>query len=205
MRRAPHDNDHLPEIGPEDDTEAPRVLPDRPSKSALKRQMHDLQALGQELSELPESRISRLDLPEPLLDALGEYRRTRSHEGRRRQLQFIGKLMRQTDEAPIREAVAAFKLGSAKETLALHEAERWREELLADDDAVTRWLSRFPDTDAQQLRSLVRSARKDAKAEAADQRRGRSYRELFQLVKAALATGSAEGPGDSEEEEDSDE
>lgn len=160
---------------------------ERPSKSALKRQMHELQSLGQELLDLPEPRIAALNLPEALREALVEYRRTRSHEGRRRQMQLIGKLMRQTDEEPIREAVAAFKLGSAHETLALHEAERWREEFLANDDAVTRWLNRFPATDAQQLRSLVRAARKDAKSEAVDQRRGRSYRELFQLVKAALA------------------
>jgi ribosome-associated protein len=168
----------------DDDTGLP---PERPSKSALKRQMHDLQALGLALSELPESRQAKLDLPEALRDALAEYRRTRSHEGRRRQLQFIGKLMRQADEEPIREAIAAFKLGSATETLALHEAERWREELLASEDAVTRWLASFPATDAQQLRSLVRAARKDAQAEQADQRRGRAYRELFQIVKAALA------------------
>ena len=126
MRRAPQDNNIPPE--PEDDADDDAG---RPSKSALKRQMHSLQSLGQELSELSASRVAKLNLPESLQDALAEYRRTRSHEGRRRQLQFIGKLMRQTDEAPIREAVAAAKLGSAKETLALHEAERWREELLA--------------------------------------------------------------------------
>lgn len=204
MRRAPHDNDHSPDIAPDEAAEVPRLLPERPSKSALKRQMHGLQDLGQELAELPESRVAKLELPESLRDALADYRRTRSHEGRRRQLQFIGKLMRQADEGPIREAVAAFKLGSAKETLALHEAERWREELLADDDAITRWMSRFPETDAQQLRSLVRSARKDAKAEATDQRHGRSYRELFQLIKAALATGSS-GPTDETAHEDDDE
>jgi ribosome-associated protein len=205
MPRAFHDNDHSPDIDPAGSVEEARLLPDRPSKSALKRQMHDLQALGQELSELPESRVDKLDLPESLRDALAEYRRTRSHEGRRRQLQFVGKLMRQADEASIREAVAAYKLGSAKETLALHEAERWREELLADDDAVTRWLSRFPETDAQQLRSLVRAARKDAKAEAPEQRRGRSYRELFQLVKSALAVGSSGSADDPGQEEDNDE
>lgn len=205
MRRAPHDNDHSPGFELGDTADESDLAPNRPSKSALKRQMHDLQALGLELSELPESRVAKLDLPEALRDALAEYRRTRSHEGRRRQLQFIGKLMRQADEGPIREAIAAFKLGSAKETLALHEAERWREELLADDDAVTRWLSRFPETDAQQLRSLVRAARKDAKAESPDQRRGRSYRELFQRVKAALAADSTDAPDEAGQEDDSDE
>lgn len=193
MRRAPVEHDA--ELEPDEGA-------GRPSKSALKRQMHDLQALGQELLDLPESRAARLDLPEPLRDALAEYRRTRSHEGRRRQLQFIGKLMRQADEGPIREAIAAYKLGSAQETLALHEAERWREELLADDGAATRWLNRFPDTDAQQLRSLLRAARKDAQAEAPDQRHGRAYRELFQLVKAALAEAAAATPDQADEHDD---
>lgn len=167
----------------------------RPSKSALKRQMHELQALGLALAELPSSRSDKLDLPEGLRDALAEYHRTRSHEGRRRQLQYLGKLMRQVDPEPIREAVAAFKLGSASESLALHEAERWREELMASDDAVTRWMQAHPDTDAQQLRSLVRAARKDAgKATPADgqgQRHGRAYRDLFQLVKSTLPTGAS--------------
>lgn len=189
MRRAYTAPDTLPVEDVVDDAS------DRPSKSALKRQMHSLQALGQELSELPQSRVTPLNLPESLRDALAEYRRTRSHEGRRRQLQFIGKLMRLTDEAPIREAVAAYKLGSAKETLALHEAERWREELLASDDAVTRWLNAHPATDTQQLRSLVRAARKDAGSDSAEQRHGRAYRELFQLVKASLA-GDAATPAD---------
>lgn len=182
----------------------------RPSKSARKRQMHSLQDLGQELTELPAARVDALGLPESLRDALAEYRRTRSHEGRRRQMQLIGKLMRQADEAPIREAVAAFKLGSAKETLALHHAERWREELLASDDAITRWMSGFPGTDAQQLRSLVRAARKDAKAvlPEGEVRHGRSYRELFQLVKQALAAqarGDAEGEVHTDEEAQGDE
>ena len=200
MRRAPQDNNIPPE--PEDDADDDAG---RPSKSALKRQMHSLQSLGLELSELPASRVAKLDLPEALRDALAEFRRTRSHEGRRRQLQFIGKLMRQTDEAPIREAVAAAKLGSAKETLALHEAERWREELLASDDAITRWLNHFPETDAQQLRSLVRAVRKDAKAESVEQRHGRSYRDMFQLIKTALAASVAPAPDDGEDGEADDE
>ncbi|WP_374428507.1 ribosome biogenesis factor YjgA [Ideonella dechloratans] len=182
----------------------------RPSKSALKRQMHELQALGLALAELPVSRSSKLDLPEQLRDALKEYHRTRSHEGRRRQLQFIGKLMRQIDPEPVREAVAAFKLGSAAETLALHEVERWREELMASDDAVTRWMADHPETDAQQLRNLLRSARKDAgKAAPADgqgQRHGRAYRDLFQLIKSALtAPGTAPAADEDADDEADDE
>lgn len=190
---------HAP-LPPEDEiNDDDNSVDDRPSKSELKRQMHELQALGQALLELPAHRSAVLDLTEGLRDALAEYHRTRSFEGRRRQIQYIGKLMRFNDPEPIREAIAAYKLGSAKESLALHEAERWREELLSNDEAVTRWINEFPQTDAQQLRNLLRSARKDAKVEAVDKRHGKSYRELFQMVKNAMA-----GQGNSGAEEQGD-
>ncbi|MBN8487576.1 MAG: DUF615 domain-containing protein [Burkholderiales bacterium] len=176
----------------------------RPSKSALKRQSHDLQALGRALSELPASRLEALALPEGLAGAIADYRRIRSHEGLRRQLQYIGKLMRQVDPAPLQAAVDDFRLGGARQSLALHTAERWREQLLADDDALTRWLAEHPGTDAQQLRSLVRAARKDAQPDTATGavRHGRAYRELFQLVKQALAAAAAP---DEDHEENPDE
>ena len=162
---------------------------ERPSKTQLKKASHDLQSLGEALVELPDSRIDGLDLSETLRLAVREYRRTRSHEGRRRQMQYIGKLMRHTDAEPIREAVAAMKLGVARNALELHEAERWRAELIASDDALTRWMAEFPASDAQQLRSVVRSARKDA-ALLPEKRSGRAYRELFQLIKQCQATAA---------------
>jgi ribosome-associated protein len=173
---------HYGDVDP-DDTDG------RPSKSALKRQSHDLQALGLEVAAWPEQRLAAAPMPEALREAILEYRRTKSHEGRRRQLQYVGKLMRGADEAALREAVAAAKLGSARETLALHEAERWRTELIADDGTVARWLQQHPGTDTQQLRSLVRAARRDAVAPEA--RQPRSHRELFQFIKAAMAGGDA--------------
>lgn len=181
---------------------------DRPSKSQKKRDMHELQSLGEDLLTLPMDRVTPLALPEILMDALRAAKKITAHEGRRRQIQYIGKLMRQVDPEPIREAVAAFKLGSATDTLALHEAERWREELMASDDAVTRWMQAHPDTEAQQLRSLVRAARKDAgKATPTDgqgQRHGRAYRDLFQLVKSALSADAApsDEAGDAPEDDD---
>lgn len=156
---------------------------ERPSKTQLKQESHDLQALGEQLAELSDERLSRLDIPDTLRDAIVEYGRTRSHEGRRRQMQYIGKLMRGADEAPLREAVAAAELGSATQALQLHEIERWRAELIADDEAMTRWLQAHPDTDAQQLRSLVRAARRDAAGADVSQRQPRSARELFQFLK----------------------
>jgi len=91
-------------------TRAPRATESveaaRPSKTRLKHEAHELQALGAALTELPPERLDALELAEPLRDALLEWRRTRSHEGRRRQLQYIGKLMRNVDVEPLRAAVA---------------------------------------------------------------------------------------------------
>jgi ribosome-associated protein len=169
-------------------TRAPRATEtadaERPSKTRLKHEAHELQALGEALTQLPRERLEALALDERLRDALREWARTRTHEGRRRQLQYIGRLMRGIDAEPIRAAVAAARLGPAREALALHEAERWREALIADDDAATRWLAAHPEADAQRLRSLVRAARLDARTPAAgDGRHGRGYRELFRYLR----------------------
>jgi len=92
--------------------------------------------------------------------------------------------MKSEDPAPLREAVASYKVGSASDTLALHQAEYWRDQLLAGDDAVQKWIEEYPATDIQQLRSLVRSARKE-KLEPGE-RHGRAYRDLFRLVKERM-------------------
>jgi ribosome-associated protein len=155
---------------------------DRPSKTQRKKESHDLQQLGEDLVELPDDRLESLPMDESLRDALRTYKKTRTHEGRRRQMQYVGKLMRRNDPEPLREAVAALKLGTAKSSLALHEREHWRAQMLASDAAFTAWMQQYPSTDLQQLRSLVRAARKDA-ASAPEQRSGRAYRELFQLIK----------------------
>jgi ribosome-associated protein len=154
----------------------------RPSKTRLKAASHELQSLGAALAELPDDRLDGLNLPEPLLDALRAYRRIRSHEARRRQMQLIGKLMRGAEVEAARDAVDALRLGRAQDALALHQAERWRAELIADDEAATRFAREHPGTDTQRLRSLVRNARKDA-ALNPEQRSGRAFRELFQFVR----------------------
>jgi ribosome-associated protein len=164
---------------------APPAFVDRPSKSARKRDAHDLQSLGQALVELPPDRLAALPISDSLRSAIDEFRRTRSHEGRRRQMQLIGKLMRNEEVEPLREAVADYKLGGARDALALHQAERWRVELVAGDEAVDRWMAAYPESDRQQLRALVRNARKDATL-APEQRHGRAWRELFQWIKPQL-------------------
>jgi len=155
-----------------------------PSRNELKKQMQDLQELGEAVAALPVDRLDKLKIDERLRDAIDELRRTRSFEGKRRQLQYIGKLMKAEDPAPLREAVASFRVGSASDTLALHQAEYWRDQLLAGDDALKKWVEEYPATDIQQLRSLVRSARKE-KLEPGE-RHGRAYRDLFRLVKEQM-------------------
>jgi ribosome-associated protein len=159
---------------------------ERPSKTQLKKAMHELQALGAALAELPDERLHALPLDAALVQAVLDYRRTRSHEGRRRQLQYIGKLMRSADADAIREVVAASQLGHAHETRALHRAEHWRATLVASDDALTRWLGAHPGGDVQRLRSLVRAARSEAPV-GAGERHGRAWRELFRFLRDAGA------------------
>jgi ribosome-associated protein len=164
----------------------------RPSKTQLKQQSQALQDLGVAISKMSADRFLQLtasvDMPERLREAIETFRRTKSHEGRRRQMQFVGKLMRGADEEALRQAVADATLGSAKDTLQLHETERWRAELMAHDDAMTRWLQLHPDTDSQQLRSLVRAARRDAAGLAAEARQPKSYRELYMFIKPLMTS-----------------
>ncbi len=153
-----------------------------PSKTALKKQMQELQTLGQALTDLPADRLAAVPLDDSLRAAIEMLKRTRSHEGRRRQLQLVGKLMRRADDEPIRDALARFAMGSAQDTLTLHRIEVWRDELIASDDAITRWVAEFPDTDVKRLRDLARAARADL-ATPVDQRHGRAYRQMFQFIK----------------------
>ena len=154
----------------------------RPSKTRRKEASHELQSLGADLLELSDERLAGLGLAEPLLDAIRAHRGFRSHEARRRQMQLIGKLMRSADVEPLRQAVNELQLGRAQDSLALHQAERWRAELIADDAAATRFASEHPEADTQRLRALVRNARKDA-ALVPEKRSGRAFRELFQFVR----------------------
>jgi ribosome-associated protein len=163
------------------DAEAAAV--ERQSKTKRKAASHELQSLGTSLLELDDDHLATLGLDEPLLDALRSARRMRSHEARRRQMQLVGKLMRSADVEAAREAIAERRLGRARDSLALHEAERWRVELIANDDATTRFARAHPNADLQQLRTLVRGARKDAAARP-EERSGRAYRELFKFIRA---------------------
>jgi ribosome-associated protein len=202
-----HKSDHMnqEQFPPSDDDDVDENGYSRPSKSQRKRDSHDLQALGDVLVTMPKARLADIGLSELLLDAIEDFKRTKSFEGKRRQMQYIGKLMRGSDPEPIKEAVASFQLGHARNALSLHEAERWRAELVADDQALTRWVADYPDSDVQKMRALIRNARKDAAA-APENRSGKGFRELFQFVKQALEGAADRDEGDDEaaqEEDDS--
>ena len=180
------------------------------SKTDLKRESDRLQALGENLLTLRNDLTQKLDLPEKLLDAVAEAKRITNFEGRRRQMQFIGKLMRALDEETIAAVEAALdeqNKGSAKGTLSLHLAEQWRDRLIADDDALTQWLALDAGADVQHLRALIRQARKDAQATQAQERpgeavrHGKAYREIFQIVKATLSQGDEDDGAPSDDED----
>lgn len=165
---------------------APEPEIDEPkSKSQKKRDMTALQAIGAELEALAKDRLARVPMPEALADAIHEARRTTSHEGKRRQMQFVGKVMRglEDDEVQaIRAALEGFKGTSKAETARMHLIERWRELLLADDAALTRFLAEHPGIDVQMLRNIIRSARREKE----QSKPPRYFRELFQAIKTAL-------------------
>ena len=173
---------------------------ERPSKSELKRQMNELQKLGEQLVEAPRDRVKRVPMPEDVRDAILMCQTITNHEGRRRQLQYVGKMMRtlQDEEvAAIQRAIDSWKGGSRAETAALHALERRREKLLADDKALTALLSEHPELDAQHLRTLIRNARK----EQAENKPPKAYRELFQVLKELGAKGKP-AAGENEEADD---
>lgn len=192
-------------IGSELDTQLKRELKGslEMSKTDLKKHSEQLQKLGQSLLSLRAELFNRLQLPEKLCDAIALAKRIDDFEGRRRQMQFIGKLMRGLTPEQAQAAQAAVDeqtTGSGQGALWLHQAEQWRERLLADDAALTQWLQMHAQSDAQQLRALIRQARKEAQicrdpapgdapdlpARASERFHGRAYRDIFKIVKAAL-------------------
>lgn len=150
-----------------------------PSKSQKKRDAEALQAMGKELVALSKERLNKMDLPDALRVELLEAKRITSHGAIRRQMQLIGKLMRDADAEAIAEQLAEIRGESNTAKAAFHALEQWRERLIADDEALTHWMAAHPDFDAQQLRQLIRNARK----EATENKPPKSSRALFKLLR----------------------
>jgi ribosome-associated protein len=175
---------------------------ERPSKSEAKRESDALQKLGAVLVEAPRDRVKRVPMPEDVLEAILMCQTITNHEGRRRQMQFVGKKMRTLDEeevAIIQRAIDSWKGASKSETAALHALERRREKLLADDGALTVLMAEHPHLDVQHLRTLIRNARK----EQAESKPPKAYREIFQILKD-LNKPVAKSDDDEEALEDND-
>lgn len=150
------------------------------SKSQLKRDAHALQSLGEELVKLPVAKLARIPLPESLGDAIDEARRIKSRGAHKRQLQYIGKMMRHIDIEPIRHALDTLKDNSRQETVRLHRLEQWRDRLLEEGDAaLSELLSEQPQADRQHLRQLIRNALK----ERGQNRPPKAARELFRYLR----------------------
>lgn len=177
---------------------------DRPSKSQLKRDMHALQELGEALVELPKDALKRMPMPEKLADAVRDARRITDHEGKRRQIQYVGRVMRSltdTETAALRTALDTQRGVNKAETARLHWIERTRDQLLANDDALTAFLRQYPAADIQEGRTLIRNARKEAQLN----KPPRYFRELFQWIKTASGTpGEDEALDDAPESDDGD-
>lgn len=151
---------------------------ERPSKSQRKREMTALQDTGVQLVELNAGQLAQIGLPERLHDAILEAQSISDFEGRRRQMQYIGKLMREVDPAPIRAKLDQWN-GAAHEHTAQHRlVERWRERLLAGDGALAQFATDYPGSDLQHLRSLVASIKRDRAAG----KPPKNHRTLFRAI-----------------------
>lgn len=194
MSRTPHsDSDFADEF---DGEEIEYV-----SKSQMKRDMEALQDLGVQLISLSKLQLKKLDLPDALLTAIKDAQKITSNSAIKRQRQYIGKLMRDVDPAPIQALFDSLKGDNDRQSAWLHQLERTRDELLTDDKAVAALIAEYPSIDIQQLRQLVRNAR----AERAAQKPPKHYRSLFQFLKEIYPEPALTSPSPEEEEEDEDE
>ncbi|MEI2418487.1 ribosome biogenesis factor YjgA [Orrella sp. JC864] len=185
-------NVHSPQPGDAPGSGFDDDFDDRPSKSQVKREMHALLDLGKTLVELPPERLRQLPLSERLYEAIREAQRITSHGGRRRQVHFVGKLMRDAPAEQIRRQLDEWSKGSREQTAHMHRLEALRERLLQDDEALTQLLNEHPQADSQHLRTLVRQGRKEAAANAAlpegREPQRKHYRALFQALKNLIET-----------------
>lgn len=140
------------------------LQPDENSKSQRKRDMLDLQKLGETLIKLTNDQLKKMELPEILLEAIQHAKTIVANEAKRRQLQYIGRIMRNIDVEPIRATLKRMQMTHEKSTVQFHQTEQWRTDLIAQgDDKLNQFIYEYPNVDRQQLRQLVRKAQQDNK------------------------------------------
>lgn len=175
--------------------------PTRPSKSQLKRDMQALQGVGEALVGLSKEQLQRIAMPDVLRTAVLQAQRITKHEARRRQMQYIGKLMRDADATPIREALDVINGVSAAEVARQHRLEQWRTRLLADEDVLNELLALYPNLDIQQLRQLRRNALRERE----QNKPPRAFREMFKVLKELDSSTKSNEPAPADDDDLSDE
>lgn len=155
-----------------------------PSKTKLKAEADAQQALGVRLSELPKDKLEKLNLPEDVLAAVLETKKITANGAIRRQRQYLGRLMREIDTAPIVDQLARWDGKHTAENAYFHGLERWRERLINDPKAISEFISQYPLVDIQQLRNLVRNAQKELAAN----KPPKSSREIFKIIRQISET-----------------
>lgn len=174
---------------PDTDQEAPDPI----SKTRRKAAMDALQDLGVQLVDLPKDKLAKLNLPESLLDAVNEAKRLTANGAISRQRQYIGRLMRDIDTAPIADQLQRWEGKHTAETAHFHQLERWRTRLLEDENALSEFMQLYPGVDSQQLRTLIRNSRR----EHLENKPPKSSRELFKLLRE-IAENDAGNAADAE-------
>lgn len=158
------------------------------SKTQMKKQMNDLQALGMELTKLSSDTLKKIGLDEELFEAIATYKKITSNSALKRQAQFIGRLMRDTDPAPIETYLAKLRGDNTAHNAFLQRVEQARTRLLADDGAITQFMADFPQADAGKLRTLIRNTKKEQE----QNKPPKNFRALFQEIKAVMEAGQSE-------------
>lgn len=153
------------------------------SKTRRKKEMHALQDIGEQMVALDINQLNELDLPEILMDAILDARQIKKHGAYRRQMQYIGKLMRNVDVLSFQEKLAFWHNLKLQQTARQHMLEHWRERLLSDEKAFTEFGRKYPAADIQRLRMLVRKTHKEKNAN----KPPKSFRALFHELQAVMS------------------
>lgn len=154
----------------------------QPSKTRLKAEADAAQEVGRKLVELPKDKLNKLALEESLRDAIAEAKRLTANGAIRRQLQYIGRLMRDTDLAPIVDQLQRWEGKHQEENARFHHMERWRTRMLEDAKVVEEFIQLFPQVEVQRLRTLIRNAQKEHLAN----KPPKSSRELFKMIREVM-------------------
>ena len=165
------------------------------SKTQLKAEADAQQALGVRLTELPKDKLLKLDLPDAVVTAVLDSKKITANGATRRHKQYLGRLMREIDNAPILEQLARWDGKHTAENAYFHGLERWRDRMIADSNVLAEFIALYPLTDIQQLRTLVRNAQKELAAE----KPPKSSREIFKLLRAVTEAAQKESGGDADE------